>query len=433
MKKIVIIAGGLLIVGLLAATWYSSVKTEKIFALQVEKARELYGHAISVSLDNYDRGFLHSQAETTMMVKASPPLHFLHRMTHLPWGAKVVTTVDREAYHKEELAEIESGLPFDQLQVISRFRLDGQSDIRMKMAAVEVGEGGQKISLDGLEMNASLNSAMDDGDVDFRIEGIGFQKTDSDTGTIKGFHGIVHYREQGGFPLGDGVLRADEIDFGSDDAARYVLNNLAYRFNGTLDDGMLNQSVDIDFGSMQIADEICRRGRLKFEITGMNAKAVRALQETYGAMSKKALTGDEIDPFLIQLQVFSKTMELLQKGLHVKLENFELETDAGKISARGAVDLEDMGRKIRPVFDVNAVRAEATLHFEDGAFTSGYRLISAMRGEHLPVQELTRRAESLSDTLVAQNILIRNDDGSLVADFAFKDGAGKLNGKPVSR
>jgi hypothetical protein len=82
---------------------------------------------------------------------------------------------------------------------------------------------------------------------------------------------------------------------------------------------------------------------------------------------------------------------------------------------------------------VNAVRAEASLHFEDGSFTSGYRLISAMRGEHLPARELTRRAERLSDTLVAQDILIRNDDGSLVADFAFKDGAGKLNGKPVSR
>lgn len=433
MKKIVIIVGALLVVGLLGATWYSSFQTEKIFAAQAEKTRELYGPAIRVTLDDYTRGFLQSQARTSVVFGKALPLHLLHKVTHLPWGAKVVTTVNQEAYDEQGLAEIRAFLPLEQLQVVSRFGLTGNSDMQMNIPAMETEQDGLHIRLQGLEMNGSLNAALDDGKFNFKLASMQILTSDIQSCSIEGLHCFVDYREQGGFPLGEGVLQLDKILLNREDVASYELNELTYRFNSTLTDRTLNQYVDIAFADLAVAGEACRNGRLKFEITGMDADAASALQKVYGSMSADALAGSDVDPFLIQLQIMSKTVELLQKGMHFKLEALALETAGGNINAQGFVDVQNMQQENRPAFDVKGVRAGATLHFDADAFVSGYRLVSAMQGEQLSSDELSSQAESLAQSLISEGILVETENNGLEAELSFAEGKASLNGKPVSQ
>lgn len=430
MKKIVMIVGVLLVIGLLGATWYSSFQTEKLFVSQVEKSGELSGPAIKVNLDEYARGFLQSRAKTSVSLGKAASLHLVHKITHLPWGTRVVTTIDDEAYHDGENGE---SLPLEQLQVLSHFSLTGKSDMQMKIPAIETEQDGLRISLADLEVNGSLNAGMDDGAFDLRIDSFQVQTSESRNFAIDDVHGVVHYREQGGFPLGDGVLQLEKISAIREGVAGYVMTDLAYRYNSTLADRRLNQYVDITFEDLAVADETCRKGRLKFDITGMDADAVQGLQEAYGGMSAEALAGREVDPFLVQLQIMAKTMELLQKGIHAKLETLALETSDGAINAQGFIDVENMQQDGGPAFDLKSLRAGATLHVDAGAFAAGYRLASALRGVQLSAEELRLQADALLQTLVAQGVLVQSEDGGLTGEFAVADGAASLNGKPVSR
>ncbi|ABA89939.1 protein of unknown function DUF945 [Syntrophotalea carbinolica DSM 2380] len=433
MKKIVIIVGALLVAGLLGATWYSSFQAEKIFAAQAEKTGELYGPAVKVSLDDYTKGLLQSEARTSVVLGKAVPLHLLHKVTHLPWGAKVVTTVNQEAYDEQGLAEIGAYLPLEQLQMVSHFGLTGNSDMRMNIPVMETDRDGLRIRLQGLEMNGSLNAGMDDGDFDFKVASMQVRTPEIQDLTFDGFHGFFNYREQGGFPLGEGVLQLDKILLNREGVAGYELNGLSYRFNSTLTDRTLNQYVDVAFADLAVAGEACSNGRLKFEITGMDADAARALQEVYGSMSAEALAGSDVDPFLIQLQIMSKTVELLQKGMHFKLETLALETAGGNIHAQGFVDVENMQQENRPAFDVKGVRAGATVYFDADAFVSGYRLVSAMQGEQFSAEDLSSQAASLAQSLVSEGILVKTENNGLEAELSFAEGKASLNGKPVSQ
>lgn len=433
MKKTAILIAGLIVAAMFGATCYSSVKTEKIFTAQTEKMRELYGPMLGVSLDNYERGFFHSQAKTTLQVGQATPVHMLHRVTHLPWGARVVTTVDQGVYTDEDLTAIREQLSLDQLKLVCHFGITGSSDAKMEIPAIVMEQNGAKISLAGIGLSGGLNAAMDRGDFDVRIASLQVQSTDEKDLAIAGLRYFGTYREVNGFPLGEGAFQLDDIQAMHGDIVTHALKKLLCRFNSTLTDQTLNEYVDITFGNIAVLDASCSGGQLKFDITGLDAESVRAIRDVYRGSSAAALNGGDVDPFMLQLQVMSKGMELLQKGMHFKLDALRLEHANGSMSAEGFVDLKKREDGSAPTFDLKNIEAQANLHFDKGAFADGYRLASALRGNRNLAEDLSRQAETLAQSLLAQGVLIQAEDGGLRADLSFADGKASLNGKPMSR
>ena len=433
MKKTAILVAGLIVAAMFVATCYSSVKTEKIFAAQTEKMRELYGPMLGVSLDNYERGFFHSQAKTSVQVGQAKPVHMLHRVKHLPWGARVVTTVDQDVYTDEDLAAIREQLPLDQLKLVCHFGITGSSDAKMEIPAIAMEQNGAKISLAGIGLTGGLNAAMDRGDFDVRIASLQVQTPDEKDCTIAGLRYFGTYREVDGFPLGEGAFQLDDIQIMHGDIVTHALKNLLCRFSSTLTDQTFNEYVDITFGNIAVSGASSSGGQLKFDITGLDAESVRAIRDVYRVSSAEALDEGGVDPFMLQLQVMSKSMELLQKGMHFKLDTLRLEHANGAMSAEGFVDLKKREDEAAPVFDLKNIEAQASLYFDKGAFADGYRLASALRGNHSPAEDLSLQAKTLAQSLLAQGVLIEAEDGGLRADLSFVDGKARLNGKPLSR
>ena len=433
MKKTAILVAGLIVAAMFGATCYSSVKTERVFAAQTEKMDNVYGPMLGVSLDAYERGFFHSRAKTSMQVGKAQRLHLFHRMTHLPWGAKMVTTVDQQAYAPEQLSAISEVLPLEQLKIVCHFGMTGSSDAKVEIPAIVMEEDGTKISFAGIGLTGGLNAAMDRGDFDVRIAKLQVQSADEKELAVAGLRYSGTYREVDGFPLGEGAFQLDDMQAMHGDMVTHALKKVICRFNSTLTDQTLNEYVDITFGNMAVLDASCSGGQLKFDITGLDAESVRAIRDAYRASSAEALNGGSVDPFMLQMQVMSKSMELLQKGMQFKLETLRLEHANGSMSAEGFVDLKKREDGATPAFDIKNIEAQAKLHFDDGAFAGGYRLARAMRGNRNSTEDLSLQAETLAQSLLAQGVLIQDGDGGLRADLSFADGKASLNGKPMSR
>lgn len=433
MKKTTIVVAGLIIAAMFGATCYSSVKTERVFVAQTEKMREFYGAMLEVSLDDYERGIFQARAKTSVRVGQATPVHMLHRITHLPWGARVVTTVDQTAYTDEALAAISGRLPLDQLKIVCHFGITGSSDAKMEIPAIVMEQGGAKISLVGVGLTGGLNAAMDRGDFDVRIENLQIRTPDAKDCTIAGLRYSGTYREVDGFPLGEGSLQLDEVQAMHGEVVTHALKKVICSINSTLTDQTLNEYVDLSFEKMAILDASCSNGQLKFDITGMDADSVRAIRDVYHASSATAQGGAAVDPVMMQLQVMSKSMELLQKGMHFRLETLRAESANGTISSEGFVDLKKRTEEGIPSFDLKSIEAQVTLHFDEGAFADGYNLVSALRGNRRPAEDLSLQAETLSQALLAQGVLVQDGDAGLVAELAFAGGKASLNGKPISR
>lgn len=433
MKKTVIIIAGLIVAAMLGAIGYSSVKTEKVFTSQTEKMQELYGSRLGISLDAYQRGFFQSRSKTTLLLGKSKPLHMLHRVTHLPWGSKVVTTVDQQAYTPEDLAAIRAWLPLEQLKMVCHFGLMGSSDMKMELPAIAMEQDGGKISLTGMGLTGGLNAAMDRGEFDLKIENLQLKFPDGKGCSIAGLRYSGTYRDEGGLPLGEGALQLDAIQAMHGEIVTHSLKKLICRFNSTLTDQTLNEYVDITFENMAASDVSCSNGQLKFDITGIDADSFRAIRDVYRVSSANALRAGDVDPFMMQLQVMAKSMELLQKGMYLKLEILKADFSNGMINAEGFVDLKKRADGGNSSFDLKSIEAQVTAHFDQGAFAEGYRLTSALRGNRGSAEDLSRQAEMLSRSLLTQGVLVQGGDGGLMAEVSFADGKVSLNGKPMAR
>lgn len=433
MKKIVIVAGVLILAGLVGGTYYSSRKTEQVFTAQMERTRELYGSLLVVHMDAYEKGFLQSRAKTSVHMGDAFNLSLQHRITHLPWGARVVTTLDRAAYPAEDLAAIEQRLPLDEVRLVSRIGMTGGSRMQMQVPDIDIQEEGTQFRLSGIDFDAGVNGAMDAGDYDIGIASLQMVTPEAESVTLDDLRYTGTFRYLDGLPLGDGRLQLAKVQASDAGAVKFAMNNLACSVNTTLTDQTLNQYADLTFEELSVVGETCSKGHLKYEVTGLDADGMREIQAVYRSVSADLLADREPDPFLLQLQVMSKFWELLQKGVHVKLETLELQSAGGGVNVQGFVDLAKAAAQSGPAFDVNSLSAEATLQMDEGTLAYGYRLASLLNGQQVPEEEMARQADAFTRSLLARNILVKRDGGGFKAEFIFANGQGRLNGRPMPR
>jgi len=172
---------------------------------------------------------------------------------------------------------------------------------------------------------------------------------------------------------------------------------------------------------------------LTLSLQGIAAATVRELRETVQQMQADLLNR-QIDPLVLQVQLYGLYAQLLGKGITLQLDQLALQTADGGLQGNGSLTL--LGIPAGPTgLNLDQLNGGLVLTIDPGAFASGFRLLDKLRHQGrasaIPAV-LNEQAEQLAGGLLQRGVLTKNPPGGYRIELRVEQGLGQLNGRPFN-
>ena len=422
----------LILILLFGATFYCSIQTEKIFKAQLEQLNQDYQGVFQLELSDYQRSLLLSDAQVVLQVQNEEPLPLVFQLRHFPWGVTINTSLAADSVVAQRLAEV---MPLEELQLVTDIDLTGLSQTRFSLPDIAFSDDTGSLSIKGLAFFCNLNQQMTSGDVSFELDSLQITDEQQTALLLSGINLSSQFIEQQGLPLGDGefVLEQLSVNNAGQSEPEFELKGLHYQAATELDGEKLSSDLTMTLAELSLLNEKFTVAELKLAIAGIDVVAVRNIQESAKQLQADML-GQEVDPVVLQLQLFGLYSQLFREGISLTLERLAVQTDEGAVQGHGVVKLQDVSGSGASPGSFEQLQADFQLDLDRGAFAAIFRVIDALQrnGKAAPNRAvLTEQAGQLAGAFVQKGILIPRE-GGYRSELSIDNGNAELNGRPFS-
>lgn len=407
---------------LLGVGYYNSIKTEAAYRAQLEQLNRNYPGLLQLQLVDYQRGLLVSKAQLSLQIQNQQPLVLTQQLRQLPWGLTITTRLADASPLALELAE---RLPLADLQLVSEIALSGASktSFALPVADFELEDG--RMSFKDLRFSCQLDGQLSNAVLSLQLGQLELQDQQSRI-LLSGFDFNSQFTENQGLPLGDGELTLARFSGNAAAQPAFDLKGLRYQVATRLDGDKLSTALLLSVAELALLHEKFTAAELKLTLTGLKAATLREIQRSAKQLQADLLAG-QVEPFLLQLQLFSLYAQLLQDGLSLKLERLALQAETGSLHAQGGVSLVGSGP-----LSFDRLKADLLLELDAGAFAALFRLFDSLQRQGQPAENravLTEQAEQLAEAFIQKGLLSRSA-GGYRSELKIEQGAAVLNGSP---
>ena len=423
MKKILSGVMILILVLLFVATYVCSSRTETVFKAEIERLNQNYPGLLQLELIDYQRGFLVSEAKTRLELRGESLL-LLHQLRHFPWMVRVNSWIDAAASTDDP---VERRL-LEQLQLQTDVSLDGAADSRFELPQLTISEGETELQLQGFCFSTQLETGLNAGTIDFRLQQLTVTEAGAGTLQLVGMQLQSDFRDLQGLPLGRGMLQLEQLTLTPGAGDPFALQGVNYQVATEQAADSLSSRVELQLADLQLGGEHFHDGRLVLNLAGVNVEVARRLQQEVQQLQRD-YSRQPTDPLLLQLQLVGLYSQLLSEGVSLSLEQLSLQGDPGELQGEGRFEL-TQAAGAGGLQSLNGLQGQLQLQLDQDFFSSGFRLVDALQrqGRKTNRAVLNEQAEQLAGALVQKGILVRQAGGYRL-DFSVAQGQALLNGQ----
>jgi uncharacterized protein YdgA (DUF945 family) len=418
----------LTLVVLFTATYYNSKNTEAVFRAQLAQLDQNYAGLIQVELLDYQRGLLVSEAETRITVRENS-LPLQHQFRHFPWKVRLQTGLAQDS---DAAAEFAALAPLDKLQVQTDVELNGASKSTLVLPALTISDDGKRLQIKGLQLSFDLEREMTGGDVRLQLASLHLEQPEEASLLLTGVEMNSRFAAQQGLLLGGGFLTVGRLAITPESKPGLELNELRYETATMLEGDQLMSDLGVQLKELSLAGETFTDGQLRLKVSGIDAAALRELQDAAKQMQVELLDR-QVDPVVLQLQLLDLYSQLFKDGLTLTLDQLSLQAGDGAIQGQGQLELQELNFIGSPIA-ADKMTGQFRIDIDKAAFIAGFRLLDKLqrRGKSTNRAVVAEQAEQLAGGLVQKGIFSRRDNGGYRLDMTLEQGQGTLNGKPFS-
>jgi len=425
MRKIV---ASLLILPLLllfGVIYYNSVITEETYRAQIEQLNRNYPGFLQLQLVDYQRGLLQSDAQLALQLQNQQPLALTQQLQHLFWGLTITTRLAKDSPLALELAK---QLPLADLQLVTEIALSGASQTRFALPFAEFAFEDSRMSFKDLNFNFNLNGQLSNAVVGLQLGELELQEQLSSL-RLSGLAFNSQLTELQGLPLGAGELTLAQFSVSAAEQPAFELKELRYQVATRLEGEMVSSALNLTLAELALLNEKFHAAELKLALAGLDAATLRSVQQSAKQLQTDFLAG-QVDPLLLQLQLFGLFSQLFRDGISLTLERLALQTAEGSLNGQGGVSLVGVGP-----LSFERLKADLLLELDSGAFATLFRLVDSLQRDGQPAENravLTEQAEQLAGAFIQKGLLSRRADGGYRSELKIANGSAELNGTPFN-
>ena len=431
MKKIVSTCLVLILLALFSATFYCSRRTEAAFRRQVENLRQNESGFLKVRLDSYRTGLFLSQAGLSILLDGAGTLRLRQQIRHFPWGVEMVTQVAGDSDLASELTNL---VPLDQVLLLTRVDLHGRSHSTLGLPEWHFSDDSGELKLSGLNLVFDLDQTLSSGDYSLDLGTLSITVEGERRLELSGMTLQGRVAGARGLPLGEGELRIARIELHNSTQPDLDIKDLRNFFRLQLTGESLAGLTETSMGELLLLGERFTKARFKLSLRGLEVAAIQELQESLRQLQADLLSR-EVDPLILQMQMLGVYSQLLQGGLDLRLEQFDVQGEEGTLQGEGTLQLLKTKAPGTSGTSPEQVTGHLFLNIDHGIFASGVRALDRLQHQGRASANrgvLNEQAEQLAGALLQKGILTNRQGGGYRVELAFDRGQGWLNGRSLN-
>jgi uncharacterized protein YdgA (DUF945 family) len=450
-----------LVAALLAVPGVIGFKAESEYNRLVEQFAQ---SGFSVVVNDYQRGWFGARVETEFQLDVP------QASMELPAADDLRFTLSSELVHGPlmpsgglGLAELNSRVLVDGEQIFPEdypvvmrtlIGLDGGgvTTIDLPATVLEAKEGRPEIDFQGMTGEISFSAGMADASADIRLSGVDFSEGEIKKLRVKDVTMVSDSSSStSGLMLGKGQFSVGEFtlsDFATDTAIS--LKQLSVKVKSDLKGEVVAGMAIYRLDSLSVNDELYGPAQLQISLDNLSADALFRMQQAL-----EEIQGQQLNENQRGLAVMSVLMgnapELLKNDPRLSIDNLSVKTPDGEIKA--AFSLQSKGLEWKEISnapvalsklvasaDLSMPEKYYLLLFQQQIKTQLMQQLQMQKnmGEEIEIPDeadlevlsMSAATEQL-ERLLAQEILLRQDDGVIFMQAQLSDGLLSVNGKAI--
>jgi uncharacterized protein YdgA (DUF945 family) len=448
------------------STYWFGMRAEQQYLDTIEHASQA-GY-IQFTNESYDRGFLQSEARTTVGVPDLGNLTLVHVIRHGPLPlctspegkcqlkpllAAIETSVELSPELRAELKEVIDEFPeIGSVKSYTSLSLTGDGVTRLSIPPMQETVGKENVAVIWEGLTGQITFTADLKEFKGAVDAPGLEAV-GDKGNIRmtNLQSAFNIREdiQGLF-LGDatfdlGLLEVAEKE--GREETRFSMRGLKMMTKSEGAADTINYAMTMQVDKVMADDTPYGPGAFEMELRKIDAASLAKLQKDIGELQAEFSRRPPKEVNQMMLAKYAEALpELMKASPEVEIIQVKLKTGQGDFfgKAKIVVDGSNAAALANPLFLLSAVKAHAELTVTDRLLKKFFQaefeedVIEAAKQTEvaeLTDEEVTALATSKTETrlaeLVEKNILVYKD-GNFKASADYRAGTVTLNGRPVT-